>query len=296
MKPFTFKGATTELFLPLNESHQISEDYIRRHVEFQISGGIRGLFVNGINAEPLYHSVDEQLTVAKIIVDAADRRVPVMGNIMVNSMADSLKLLRGYEAAGADSVCITQPSVYPYSQEALYQYFHRLLDETTLPVFIYNCPQSSNLLSPAFIGKLAEEHKNCVGYKDGAMNILHLQELIKLLPSEDFEIVAGSDSMIIPTLLMGGCGIVSFVSSVFPRLVVDTCDAFFAGQLEQAKQLADRVMDIRQILKSLPLIAGYKYAAELMGCPGGTVMPPLLELTSEQKDYLRREFENMGLL
>jgi 4-hydroxy-tetrahydrodipicolinate synthase len=60
---------------------------------------------------------------------------------------------------------------------------------------------------------------NFVGYKDNTSDILHLLEVIELMPKEK-DIIAGSDSMIYETYVLGGSGIISLVINPFPELVV----------------------------------------------------------------------------
>jgi 4-hydroxy-tetrahydrodipicolinate synthase len=60
---------------------------------------------------------------------------------------------------------------------------------------------------------------NFVGYKDNTSDILHLLEVIELMPKEK-DIIAGSDSMIYETYVLGGSGIISLVINPFPELAV----------------------------------------------------------------------------
>ena len=73
---------------------------------------------------------------------AAAGRVPVMMNVMEDSIADAKELVQAYMDMGVDAVCISQPSVFPYTGQALYEFFDELIPEN-YPTYLYNVPQTS---------------------------------------------------------------------------------------------------------------------------------------------------------
>ena len=92
---------------------------------------------------------------------------------------------------------------------------------------------------------------------------------MELIPKErHFECIAGSDSTILQHWHWG-CGIISWVSIMFPELIEELCDAYFRGDIEEARALQFRVQKVRTILKHAPMDSGYRYAGELIGLPMG---------------------------
>ena len=135
------------------------------------------------------------------------------------------------------------------------------------------------------------------GYKNSVQDILHLQSVMELIPKEcHFECIAGSDSTIFATLALGGCGIISWVSIMFPELIEELCDAYFKGDIEGARSLQFRVQKVRTILKHAPMDSGYRYAGELIGLPMGYPRQPMSQATEEQKNYIREELTKMGMI
>lgn len=298
MKKASFKGATTEFMTTYLPSGEIDHEGMRRMVEFQISSGTKGLFVNGLGTESMQMTLEEQAAIADTIIKAAAGRVPVMTNVFTESIDFSLKLLKMYEASGPDLICITQPTTVGYPDEALYEFFSAIIKATDLPVHLYNAPSTGNPMSEKLIARLINEYDNVVGYKDSTMSVLHLQNVMRFVEKPGVEYIAGSDSTILSTLALGGHGIVSFVTTVFPKPVIELCDAFFAGDLERARELQRFVLEIRALMKLGTDNAGYRYASELVGMPiHGTRMPPSLEeISDDTKKIIREGLGKLGLI
>lgn len=89
-----------------------------------------------------------------------------------------------YVDLGVDGICITQPYVFGYGNDALVKFYGDLAQATTLPVYIYNAPQTNNTMSPAVVAKIVNSNDNVIGYKDSTQDIIHLQTLMASIPPE----------------------------------------------------------------------------------------------------------------
>ncbi|MEM3565122.1 MAG: dihydrodipicolinate synthase family protein [Candidatus Jordarchaeaceae archaeon] len=296
-RSFLFKGAVTELLTPFTPRGEVDIELLKSEVQFQIDEGIGGLFVNGLASECLIMDLDQRIAAAKATISVAKGKVPVMGNIACNFLDDAFRLLKAYEDLGADAVAITQPMVYPYPANGLYLFFKEIIKKARIPVYIYNAPQTNNELSPAFLARLFKDFKEIRGYKDSTQDIIHLQTCVRELgPENNLEIFAGSDGTILSTLQLGGAGVISLVSTVFPKVVIDLCEAFFQGNHKLAQNIQFKVLRIREILKIGPFMAGYKFVSGLMGHPMGTMKVPLSDLSDEEKDKIKRSLAQEGLI
>ena len=294
-----FKGAITEINCDFNDDGTINHNGIADIVDYQISQGISGLFINGMATEPYAMTLKEQASLAVTACKAANGRVPVMCNICPTSPANAIKLLELYEAAGTDAISAIALPFYPYTEDALYDHFSRLAKATQLPFYIYNAPQTGNTMSPALTAKIVNEHKNVIGYKDSTQSVIHLATLMNLVKTENFEYLAGSDGTTLSTMALGGCGVISFISMAFPKEIIEICDAYMAGDCERATKAQALAMQLRELLKTGPFFSGYKYAADLRGIPfgRGTRMPQCMtHLTDTQKQYIKNRLETLNLI
>ncbi len=291
------KGAITELIATFDKNEKLDLAMYADECQFQMDAGIRGLFLNGLAGESLYTTYEEKMAMTKVAVEKANKKIPVIGNIAELRFVDAKKTLEGYVENGVDGICITQPSVLPYTADAMYDYISGLAALTKLPVYVYNAPQTSNTLAPNLVTKLVNNNENIIGYKDSTSDIVHLQSVMAgVKEGKHFECLAGSDATIFPTLAIGGCGIVSLISAVFPQPIIDVCDAWFAGDIEKAFKKQAAVLELRTALKNAPFVAGYKYAASLMGMELGVVRNPLSDATDAQKAKLKENLTKLGLV
>ena len=218
-------------------------------------------------------------------------------NVMEDSIADAKELVQAYMDMGVDAVCISQPSVFPYTGQALYEFFDELIPEN-YPTYLYNVPQTGNTMSPSVTARIVNDHPNVLGYKDSTQNIAGLQELMAQVKNPDFQYIAGSDSMTLPMMALGGVGVISAISVPFPKVVLDITDRFFAGDMQGALEAHRFSMKVRRLLKTATDMNGYYYACELLDMPfHGTRMPKnMTEMTEEQKRIIRTGLEEMKLI
>lgn len=291
------RGAVTELIATFDSEEKLDLGMYAQECEFQLESGIKGLFCNGLAGEGLFMDYDEKLAVIRMAVQKAAGRVPVIGNIPELRYRDAEKLARGYIDAGVDALCVTQPHTLGYTPELLYRYFTDIAALTDLPVYVYNAPQSGNTMAPALVDRIVNAADNIIGYKDSTQDIIHLQTVMAgVREGKHFECVAGSDATIFSTLAIGGCGIISLISAIFPKPIIEICDLYFAGDIEGAFKKQTEILEIRAALKDAPFLAGYKYAAGLIGVPMGVVRNPLSDATEAQKTKIKDKLTALGLI
>lgn len=296
MKDYLFYGAITEPIAPMDKNEEIDYGLFELQVAYQLQFGIRGIFVSGLT-ECMVTSLDEQVDMLESAVKTVNGKIPVMASMCVNRFSEALNTLRRFEDKGATAVSIVQPHTFTYTEDEIYRFYTDLIHATKLPVYIYNAPQTNNTLSPAFVQRLIRENENIRGYKDSLLDIMHLQELMSgIEKGRHLEVIAGSDASTFATMSMGGCGIISWVSIMFPQLVIDLCDAFLNGDLVGARELQFKVQKLRKVLKIGPMDSGYRYAGDLLGLPMGIARRPMSFATDEQKARIKENLIRLGYM
>src|SRR5438067_9694957 len=74
-----------------------------------------------------------------------------------------------------------------------------------------------------------------VGIKEASGNVVRVAEIQAAGVPPDFAILAGDDMFTLPTLAMGGHGVISVVANIAPRALAELYDAFSAGDLKAAQ-------------------------------------------------------------
>lgn len=296
-KKYLFKGAITELIAPFKENEEIDYDKFVQQIDFQLKAGIKGFFLSGLT-ECMILSLEEQVEMLRVTVETVKGAVPVMGNVATTRPKDALYLIQEFEKCGVDAISITQPYIFNYGEEAMYHYYTKLIHACKKPVYIYNAPQTNNILSPKLVHRLFKENNNVLGYKDSLIDIMHLQEVMAGIDKDrHVEVLGGSDVSTFALMSMGGCGIISWVSILYPQLVIDLCDTYLNGDIDKSRELQFMVNSVRSALKQAPMDTGYRHVGEIIGVPLGYARRPMTPFAQEdQKKLVTDRLKELGML
>ncbi|MFP3903002.1 MAG: dihydrodipicolinate synthase family protein, partial [Armatimonadota bacterium] len=181
-------------------------------------------------------------------------------------------------AAGLDVDAIAAiPGTYFLPNETdLLNHYRRLGEIAQRPVFLYHIPTTTHFdMSIEQFGKLAEiPHVSGMKYTDPD---LFKMEQIRADAGEDFAILAGSDQLMVPALLMGATGAVgtgyNFMFSIYTRAF----EAASAGDYRRAAEYQRAGNDIIRTEQGLSSIALCKVALQEMGFAVGPPRAPIGE-------------------
>lgn len=290
-------GAASEVITPFSEKGEVDYGLLENEVQFMLQKGVTGFFVNGLASEALMITSAERYEIAKVVREVTEAKAPVLGNILENSTLDGIKAAKIYEQLGLDAITITPPSIYKYTNDGLYAHFIQIAETVKIPTYLYNAPETNTKLPPSLIVKLLEGNDSIIGLKDSSQNFIELLTLLdEIKPERHFELLSGSDGLTVPIMMLGGCGVISLVTTVFPELIIKMCDAASVGEWETAIELQKVVLRVRKALKIGPFMAAYKFVGSLIGNPMGTVKKPLTDLNDSEKESILKLLKNESLL
>jgi 4-hydroxy-tetrahydrodipicolinate synthase len=109
-------------------------------------------------------------------------------------------------------------------------------------------------------------------------------------------VLSGDDFTVLPTLAIGGHGVISVVSNVAPGLVRKMCKAFRKGDLAKARKLHYRLAPLcrAMFMETNPIPA--KTALGLMGRFSPELRLPLINMTPGNEAKLAEVLKASGLL
>ena len=182
------------------------------------------------------------------------------------------------------------------TQEGLYQHFKAVAEAVDIPIILYNVPSRTavNML-PATVARCAEID-NIVGIKEATANLSQISEVIRLCPS-DFALLSGDDFTAMPTVLIGGSGVISVTSNVMPKEMATMMDAALAGKIAKARELHYKLFPMMNamFIDTNPVPA--KTALALMGrIKHAGPRLPLYKMNDANVDKLRKVLDEYGLL
>ena len=290
-----FRGAFVAIVTPFVDG-QVDEQGLIDLIEFHIANGTNGIVPCGTTGESATLSHEEHHRVVELTVKTVNGRVPVVAGSGSNSTSEAINLTRHAKEAGVDGVLMVSPYYNKPSQEGLYQHYKAVAEAVDVPIILYNVPSrtSSNIL-PQTVARLAQIN-NIVGIKEATADLNQISEVIRLCPA-DFSVLSGDDFTSMPTVLIGGTGVISVTSNVAPRDMAEMMEAALAGDVAKAKQMHYKLFPLIQAMfyDTNPVPA--KKSLELMGkIKSGTPRLPLCSIDDDSLARLKGALSDYGLI
>jgi len=291
------EGIISAMITPFDKNGEVYEGGIAELCDFLIDKGVDALYPGGSTGECPLMSVDERKKLAEYTIKHAKGRVPVVVHTGTNLPHETLELTKHAMQIGADGAAMIPPYYYGYDEQCLLDYFGTMAKALPgFPLYLYNIPSNAkNDLVPSFVKKLVDKHPEFIGIKFTSESYLGFLDYVETL-GEDFCVLMGNDSMILPGLVMGAHGGVTANSTVFPEPFVEIRKYYQQGDLAKAKEAQRFASRIRKVFRSTPYLTVFKTALKWRGIDVGTTRTPLRQMTSEEEKNLRTALEELGLL
>lgn len=290
-----FKGSMTAIVTPF-KNNKLDEKKLKELIEFQIKNGTSGIVPCGTTGESPTLSMAEHERVIEITIEVVNKRIPVIAGTGANSTEEAIILTKHAERAGADASLQVSPYYNRPTQKGLYEHFKAIANSVDIPIILYNIASRTGVnIEPETIAKLAKDCKNMVGVKEASGNLDQMSR-IKALCGDNFSLISGDDSLTLPLLAIGGCGIISVVSNIVPRDVANLVGEFEKGHIKKAQNMHYKLLPLIKavFLETNPI--PIKTAMGLLGMCEPDLRLPLCAMASENQEKLRKALKEYGLL
>jgi 4-hydroxy-tetrahydrodipicolinate synthase len=289
----------TAMITPFTEDDRLDETGIRRLIDHLLSTGTTGLVVCGTTGESPTLTHDEKLRLVDLTLRSVAGRVPVIMGTGSNDTRSSVALSREVARMGVQGLMVVAPYYNRPSQEGLLAHFEAVASAVDLPMMVYNVPSRTAVrIEVDTLLRLAEV-PSVFAVKEATGDLGFITDLCAQKP-DDLSVYSGDDKLALPTLAVGGIGVVSVASHVVGPEMTALMDAFFAGDVRTAAQWNGRLVPIFDALFRVSNPGPLKAAMKLMELPSGGVRLPLVEAPNRVIDELRtqlvrlRKLSNMG--
>lgn len=290
-----YHGAIVAIVTPFI-NNEIDEQGLVDLINFQIENGTHGIVPCGTTGESATVSFEEHKRIIELTVQTVDGRVPVIAGTGANSTAESIDLAKSAKASGADATLSVVPYYNKPNQEGLYQHFKTIAEAVDIPVILYNVPSRTvtNML-PETVARLAQLD-NVIGIKEATGSLQQISEVIRQCP-DDFIVLSGDDFTSMPTVLIGGKGVISVASNVHPRGMADLMEAALAGDIKKANEIHYSLYPLMTSMFSAPNPVPAKKGAELLGkIKDGSPRLPLSAIDDKSLEAVTAAMKGVGLL
>lgn len=288
-----FKGSGVAIVTPF-KGNEVDFEKLKELVEWQIENNTDAIIVCGTTGEASTMSENERKETIKFVIDVVNKRIPVIAGTGSNNTQASIEMSKYAESVGADGLLVINPYYNKTSSKGLIEHFKAIATSVKTPIVVYNVPSRTGMnITPKALLELCKV-PNIVAVKEASGNISQIAE-IKALCGDNLDIYSGNDNEILPTLAIGGLGIISVIANIIPKDVHDICEFFMNGQIKKSQEL---------FLKTIPLTSAVfietnpipiKTALNLMGKNVGNLRLPLVDMAEDTLAVLKSELKKYNI-
>lgn len=255
MKKAIFSGVGTALVTPF-AGGKIDYSALEVLIERQIEARVGAIIIGGTTGEAATLEDGERYELFRTAGEMIGGRCRLVLGTGTNDTRVAIKHTIWAEKIGCDGALLVTPYYNKGTDEGLIAHYRAIHDATSLPLILYNVPSRTGVnLSLGAVARLAECER-VVGIKEASGSLDRLIRLSAL----DIPLYAGNDSEVYTVLSLGGCGVISVVSNLYPDLMVSLYEAYRKGRTEAALDIERRLLPLIDALFSETNPTPIKYA------------------------------------
>jgi len=274
---------------------EVAYDQLKSNMQKYRRTALAGVFALGSNGESMFLTESEKLKVLEVVLqEKADHQI-VMAGSGYESTQQTISFSNQVAEMGADFVSILTPSYFKkrLTDEAMIGYYTDVADGVPVPVIAYNAPGFTGMTLTPKVVEVISRHPNVIGMKDTSKGNM---STYLSAAGDDFDILSGTVSTLFESLLLGAKGGVVSLANAFPAACCELYDACKAIDLDKARRLHYMLIKLNKSVSGSFGVAGVKYAAEVAGYHGGDPRKPLLPITEEGRQSIRKAIEAAGVM
>ena len=281
------EGIIAAMITPMAEDESVDENGLRALINRLIEAGVHGLFCLGTTGEFYALTTEEKVQIVKIVLDEAKGRVPVYAGTGGTSTCEVISLTREIQDMGVEAVLVITPYFISPSQEELYLHYKKIVRSVDIPMILYNIPMRTGVHLEAETVSRLSEIPGIIGIKDSSAKFENIKSYIQM-SSRGFQVLAGTDSLILDTLKTGGTGAIAATANVVPELVVSIYENFKKGRIDDAEAAQNKLKPLRDAFRLGTAPGILKEAANMIGIRAGPSRMPVTRLKGSELEELER--------
>ena len=230
------KGVFTALITPFSDKGEVDEEGLRANIRYQIDKGINGLVVLGTTGEAPTLSDQEKVRCVQIAKEECADRIHLMVGTGSNSTEQTIRQSRLAEELGADSCLVINPYYNRPNQEGIYHHFKSVAESIQIPLMIYHHPGRTGCRIHNDTILRLSDILNIIGIKDASGNLSDVSDWMEQV-DPSFCLFSGDDTLVLPSMAIGGHGVISVASNIVPKEMINMVSAALEGDYNTARDL-----------------------------------------------------------
>lgn len=292
MKTPIFTGSGVALVTPFTKDG-VDYDKLAELIEFHIENKTDAIIICGTTGEASTMPDCEHKEAIRFTVEKVAGRIPVVAGTGSNDTSHAIELSQYAESVGVDGLLVVTPYYNKASQHGLYLHMRKIAESVKVPIILYNVPSRTGLGFTLDTLIKLDKIPNVVAVKEasGAIDFA-----AQILTKTDLAVYTGNDDMIIPTMSIGGSGVISVIANVIPKETHEMCALYDEGKTTEARDLFLKYFDLCKDMFIEVNPIPVKTALNLMGFHVGDFRMPLCEMMPENLAKLDKTLRRYGLI
>ena len=295
-----FEGLVAAPFVPFDAQGRVNEELIPVYYEFLENNGITGAFINGSTGEGPSLTRKEQKIVSSLWASCLNSggKLRIINLIGGTSYQECIENAIFSQELGLSAIAVIAPYYYKPSGTGLLAEFVARIGESVpeMPVYFYHIPSLTGVNLPmyGFLSQISGMLKNfrgikythedfmdflsCLNYKDGAYDMLW-----------------GRDESLLSAMILGCKGAVGSTYNYAAPLYHALMEAFYRGNIEQARKLQQKSVDMIALLGRYGGISTGKAFMRYIGLDCGQFRLPVNNMDSDTYALFVRDAGDLGM-
>lgn len=285
-----FEGLIAAPFTPMDSKGEVLYDKVGAYYDFLEKNKVAGAFINGSTGEGVSLTQNEKMKLVEEWTAKSKNKktVKVISLVGGTSYRECIENAVHSAESGVDAIALLAPYYFKPTGAKQLAEFCAVVAETVTqtPFYFYHIPVLSGCYIPMFdfLKEAAPMIPNLAGIKFTHEDFMDFLSCIHFMNGK-FEMLWGRDENMLSALVLGCRGAVGSTYNYAAPLYYRLIKAFDNGDLEEARKLQQKSIDMIRLLGKYGGIATGKAYMKYIGFDCGQFRLPVKNMSSE--DFVR---------
>lgn len=280
---------------PFHSDGTLAPEVVALQANHLAAQRVKAVFITGTTGESSSLSVSERVEIYRAWAAVAPAQgIRVIAHVGANALCDACALAAEAENLGFDAISALSPNYFkPGSLESLVACCEKIASAApNLPFYFYQIPVLTNVRFPMvdYLKLASARIPTFRGIKYTDPDLVGYRRCLALEPGR-FDLPWGVDETLLAALATGAKGGVGSTYNFIPALAHAIIEAFDAGDLDRARDLQVKMIEIIDALDSIGYLGAAKAVMGWLGVPVGPARLPLANPSADALARLRERLE-----
>ncbi len=262
-----------------------------KNINAQLEAGVHGIILGGSLGEASSLEEEEKFELVSTCLQLVQGKIPVVLNVAEQTTKAAIRMAEQAQKSGANGLMLLPPMRYKATDHETVTYFKNIAAATDLPIIIYNNPIDYKIEVTLDMFEELAAYPTIQAVKESSRQISNVTKMYNRF-GDRFRVIAGVDTLVMESLLMGADGWVAGLVCAFPRETVAIYCLIKAGRYQEAIDIYRWFLPILELDVSPQLVQNIKLAEVYTGLGTENMRRPRLSLASAERKRMQKILED----